>query len=243
MLRLFLKVRARAQPRFLPSKSQPFALGCDLGSAAPLQFLACGQERRESAAGLRAGFCGVSICVCNFKSSILAFPSLSGVREILLRFSFPPPNLGACLWLRRGTLRRCAGSGERAGQPFTGAAVHKFSATCGKVAPPSSVWRRGRGKFDPQNRTYVRVCGIIIPPISSDVKGVWGKNTNTVPKTGHIKASASMERRTLSFYGNQKYCLMPSGARSGSSLMVMVNLMPFFSPKLLSQFRKSSTSL
>ena len=83
----------------------------------------------------------------------------------------------------------------------------------------------------------------MIPPISTDVKGVWGKNTNTVPKTGQIKASASMEKRTLSFYGNQKYCLMPSGARSGSSLMVMVNLMPFFSPKLLSQFRKSSTSL
>jgi len=97
-----------------------------LGSAAPLQFLACGQERRESAAGLKAGFCGVSICVCNFKSSILAFPSLSGVREILLRFSFPPLNLGACLWLRRGTLRRCAGSGERAGQPFIGGSPQIF---------------------------------------------------------------------------------------------------------------------
>ena len=138
----FLKVRARAQPRFLPSKSQPLTLGCDLGSAAPLQFLACGQERRESAAGLKAGFCGVSICVYNFKSSILTIPSPSGVREILLRFSFPPLNLGTCFWLGRGTLRRCAGSGERAGQPFTGAAVHKFSAICGKVAPPSAVWRR-----------------------------------------------------------------------------------------------------
>ena len=100
-----------------------------------------------------------------------------------LRFSFPPLSLGACLWLRRGTLPPL---GERAGQPFTGAAVHKFSATCGKVAPPSAVWRRGKGKFDPQNRTYVRVCGIIIPPISSDVKGVWGKNTDTVQKTGQI---------------------------------------------------------
>ena len=145
----FLKVRARttAVP---PFQAQPFTLGCDLGSAAPLQFLACGQERRESAAGLKAGFCGVSICVCNFKSSILTIPSPSGVREILLRFSFPPLNLGTCFWLGRGTLRRCAGSGERAGQPFTGAAVHKFSATCGKVAPPSAVWRRVEENLTPK---------------------------------------------------------------------------------------------
>ena len=132
--------------------------------------------------------------------------------------------------------RACRAAVHRCGSPQIFRGLWKSRSAFGCLAA------RG-GKFDPQNRTYVRVCGIIIPPISSDVKGVWGKNTNTVPKTGHIKASASMERRTLSFYRNQKYCLMPSGARSGSSLMVMVNLMPFFSPKLLSQFRKSSTSL
>ena len=100
-----------------------------------------------------------------------------------LRFSFPPLDLGACLWLRRGTLPPL---GERAGQPSTGAAVHKFSPPCGKIGPPAAVWRRGVCESGPYNRTYVRVHSTMIPPISPDVKGAWGKNTNTVQKTGQV---------------------------------------------------------
>ena len=101
-----------------------------------------------------------------------------------------------------------------------------------------------------KTRTYVLVSAFMIPRRGPSVKR---------QRRGFSKISRSKVRTIGLFFGEeektapasagaadgwaQKYCLMPSGARSGSSLMVMVNLMPFFSPKLLSQLRKFSTSL
>ena len=60
---------------------------------------------------------------------------------------------------------------------------------------------------------------------------------NNIKFTVTISADAS-----LATEGIKKYFFTPSVARLASALMVTVNLMLFFSPKVLSQSRKSSTA-
>ena len=75
----------------------------------------------------------------------------------------------------------CRAAVHRCGSPQVFPALWKNRSACGCLA----ARRSGSG---PYSRTYVRVYSTMIPPISPDVKGAWGKNTNTVPKTGTDKS-------------------------------------------------------